>query len=551
MANFPIFLKKKKYTTICDRLEKHFLLRKLLQCEAYKIKVINGYSKEEKLLRYVPPESHKQVINEKFVIRYKEKEYPVQLILNKSKEALPQGKPYGDSGILFYYGKYSVLDFSLGRYDRDPSFSKFFGEAKIEIEKLVRDPNEVSLVDEKRRGLDLTHEFNIKLIDEINNRLKNIQEEEESSKFTFDESTKKEILKELNKIYREIKGRGPPPEPPIKPDFFEFYPVYVDIKEYEPKKVFLVINSSLITNKIAINIQSKNRDIIVKPTTIKLEEEKIKEGDFVIKQIEIYSEEAETKGEVSATSDSIEHSSKLGIRVLRNPIFTPENGFAFIPNKTTMVDGGKKKVDLCMCKEIIADKEIYLNQQGPINCPGKWILPDQKNLNEKMIKNILKLEIPIEVKGTGHIGEKATLVATYGNKRSTLDVTIIPEPSITGLFRDIRLSPKDTKKISGFVEEEGVLEIYYKHPLIQKYMKKNFKIKNDFLVFIADTITREAIRALVLSGIKESSSTFPIFNPDNPELEIENYMINEYYEKGPKMHDLFTKLAKHWVEETV
>jgi len=108
----------------------------------------------------------------------------------------------------------------------------------MDIRELIKDPEEAPIVDEKRRGLDPDHPFNRKLFDEINKRLKSIQEEEEASRYSFDEQTKREILREVNKIYNEIKGRGTPPGPPIKPEFFEFYPVWADIKEYEAKTFF-------------------------------------------------------------------------------------------------------------------------------------------------------------------------------------------------------------------------------------------------------------------------------------------------------------------------
>jgi len=74
--------------------------------------------------------------------------------------------------------------------------------------------------------------------------------------------------------------------------------------------------------------------------------------------------------------------------------------------------------------------------------------------------------------------------------------------------------------------------------------KRNFRKNLDFLTFIADTITREAIRAFVLSGIKENSSRFPIMDMDHPEHAIKDHIIREYYEQGTKMHELFKKLAK-------
>jgi len=57
---------------------------------------------------------------------------------------------------------------------------------------------------------------------------------------------------------------------------------------------------------------------------------------------------------------------------------------------------------------------------------------------------------------------------------------------------------------------------------------KNFKNRPEFLIFIADTITREAVKAFVLSGVRENSSRFEIFDIDHPESDIEGHITHEY-----------------------
>jgi hypothetical protein len=544
-GTLPEYFRERKFVTICERLQQHFLMRKLLQNSDYRIYVMDIWTKEKKLLEYKPPKIDKEVLLEDFKIEYNGKKYNVHLLINKSSEGLSQGKPFGDSGLLFYYGKYSVVDFTFCRFDRDISFSKLFGEVKMEIEQLIRDPNESPLVDEKRRGLDPEHPFNKKLFSEINQRLKRIQEEEETSRYSFDEYTLRNVLRELNKIYKEIKGRGIPPEPPIKPETFAFYPVYASIKEFEPKTVFLIINSVITKDGFEIALQSTNPDIIVKKSTIKIEE--ATEQEFIVKQVQLYSEKANIKGEIIARPlfpPNLQQE-KMGVEVLENPIFSPVNGFAFVPDKTTIIDGGEKGVNLCIDRELIKTcRDIILTCSDPINCHGKWSLPNPENLEKYTIKNIVKIEIPIKTKGTEHIGEKATIKAFYEDRASTLSITVVPEPSITGLFRNIRPSAKSTKKISDFLRDEGILELYYKHPLIQKYMKKGFNSRLDFLVFVADVLTREAIKAVVLTGIQENSSRFPIFDMDHPESEIQEHINREYFEQGPKMHEIFMQLAR-------
>jgi phage pi2 protein 07 len=544
MGDLPEYFRDRKFFTIKEHLEKHFLMRKLLQRPEYEIYLIDELGNKFRL-QYKPPDIVEQLLKEEFKVSYKGNDYKISFTVNKAKKELEQGKPYGESGLLFYYGLYSVLDFTLGRYERDGSFSRIFGEVKMDIGKLVRDSSEAPLVDEKRRGLDMSHPFNRILMSEINSRLKIIEEKEEALEYSFDSASKKEVIAELNKIYKDIKGKGEPPKPPIEPDIFAFHPPHVYIREYEPKTVFLIINSAIVQDEFEIILQTTNSEIKSRPKDIKIQKEEIVEK-FIIKRIELYSEKSGGKAEIIATSNNPKYSTKIGVDVLENPMFSPRNGFAFIPDKTTIVDGGKKKVDLIMDKNLVSNglKIIRFTSEEPIICPGKWELPDEKNLERNLIRNIIRLEIPIEVKGQGHIGEKAIISAFYGNVSCDLGVTVVPEPSIGGLFRNIRPSSRDRKEITAFLDDEGVLEIYINHPLIKKYMKGNYRNKPDFLIFMADTITREVIRTFVRHGIYESSSRFHIFDLDRPEPEIEKHVAREYYEQGPKLHDLLLKLVK-------
>jgi len=305
MGKLPDYFRERKFETICERLQEHFLMRKLLEYPNYKIYVIDGKSKARKLLEYKSPKVEKQILRKPFKINYNGDDYLMVLTINKSKDELLQGKPYGKSGLLFFYGKYSVVDFSWCRFDRDLSFSKFFGELQMGIQEIIRDPDEI-LVDEKRRGLDPEHPFNKLLFNKVNGILKEIQEEEETSKYSIDKSIKKEIIKEVNRMYKDVKGKGPPPERqfPIEPETFAFYPVYISMMEYEPKTSFLIVNSSVVSDKLEIFLSSTNPDIIVKKPIIKIDKDTI-DDEFIVKPIELYSEKAKSKGEVIATSNQI------------------------------------------------------------------------------------------------------------------------------------------------------------------------------------------------------------------------------------------------------
>jgi len=150
IGTLPDYFRERKFSTIVERLTQHFLMRKMLENDKFKIHVINGRSREKVLLKHIPPKVEKQILNEKFQIDYDKKKYEVHLILNKSNLELPAGKPFGESGLIFFYGEYSVVDFTFCRFDKDLSFSKCFGEVKMGVEQLIRDYTDAPLVDEER-----------------------------------------------------------------------------------------------------------------------------------------------------------------------------------------------------------------------------------------------------------------------------------------------------------------------------------------------------------------------------------------------------------------
>jgi len=550
-GRLPPYFPRRTFKTICEDLRLHFMMRKLLQIPEYEIYVINVNSGERVRLTYSQPKVDKSLLKkEEIEIPYDGKKYKIYLVINKARKNLTQGKPFGGSGLIFYYSKYSVLDCSFGSLEGDPATSKLFGEVKMNIGELIKG-GEI-LVDEKRRGLDLTHDFNKALLDEINKRLRKIVEEEkEASEYSLDETTERDVLKELNKISREVKGPGPPPPPPVEPETLTFYPEHICIKEYEEKSIFLVINPAIITSDGGrISIRSANPKIrIVRGQQIKIKREEIEADKFIVKRIPLLGEGAGVKGDIFA--ETTQYSVRAGVEVLENPMFYPKNGFAFVPEKTTIIDSGKKKVNLIIKPEIIEKdmKRISLNSDNYIIiCPGEWILPDDvQKLDKYRIKDIIRLEIPIEVKAKkqGNIGEKANIIAKYGDKDASLLVEVTPEVGLGGLFRGIEPSPDITQKISEFDRSTGILKLYYNHPLLKKYMKKRgFQKRYDFMVFVTDTLTREAIKAIVESTVEGGSSKFVIFDLDNPRPEIEKYITEQYYKEGARIHDILPRLCK-------
>ncbi|MGC8651573.1 MAG: ATP-binding protein, partial [Minisyncoccia bacterium] len=268
-GTLPSFFKDKKFNTIAEKLSKHFLLRKLLQIDDFKVHLIDGYTKQEEILTYKFPQKKSKLIDEDFYIEYKNEKYKAHIKIYEAEKNLEGKKPFGETGLLIYSGLYSVLDLSLGSYENDPRFANIFGEVYLDIlnlEQKIRNGEEDPLVDNKRHGLITSNEFNLKLLQQINNYLeKIIQNKEEGETYTVNDN---EILKYINKITKEISGSGSEYIPPITPKYFEFYPNYKEIKERSQETIDLIINAMEMKSDSVIKLKSTDPNFKISPQEI-------------------------------------------------------------------------------------------------------------------------------------------------------------------------------------------------------------------------------------------------------------------------------------------
>lgn len=552
-GTMPEYFSPKTYSTLVDHLSKHFLLRKLLQHSEFEIYLKNAWTGKITKLAYKEPKIDKTLLDERFKIKYDGRDYKADIKIHRSKEKIKKRKPIGKGGLIFYYSDYSVIEHTLGDYSRNPVTDQIFGEVKLYIKDLI-ESGEI-LVDEKRRGLDTTHSFNNKLMKQVNKKLEKVIEmEKEESKYTVDDSKKKDILKKLNEIGEEAIGKGPkkPARIPKEPNTFTFSKPYMTIKELEEKNNYLIVNSDIVPpSGLEIKLGSDNPDIKIKrKNKLILEQEDFEENEFLIRSVPVFCKKPGVNGEIFAETE--DEKEVVGIESIENPIFNPEDGFEFIPNKTTIVDNGEKDVDLIIDSEVITNnsREIKFGSSSmELGCPGKRKLPKKSNLDKYRIRDILKVPIPIKVKGEGNVGKNGKISAKYEDKSSEISVKVVQNPLFGGLFRDIEFSPKDSREVVDF--EEGILNVYHEHPLMKKYMNKDgFRKKKDFLVFTADSLTREACRAIIETAIDRGSSQYAILDQDNPEPEIREHYLNQYYENGSKFHDLFFDLLKNFEIKT-
>ncbi len=550
-GRLPEWFPDKKFSTICKHLANHYMMYKLVQMEKFEIICVDTFTKDKINLSdlYEIPKEDKnfESIKKEIFLTYQNKKYNFSLEIKKSNKPLDFGKPYGKAGLYFFYGDYTVLDFSFGN-SRYPEMRSFFGEVRMGVEQLVRKGE--LFVDEKRKGLS-DHPLNEDLLAEIDKIVSKIADEQrEVTHYVF----KKEswMQQEMKKIYQDMnKGGGKNFQLAIKPRKFEFASPHTDVMEFEPKNIFLIINCAIISSEIEISLSTKNKNLeILSPSTknIILKEEDIdelsieKDGEkFIVKSIKVYSEKKDSSDEIIAILNGY-HKSKIGISLVSNPIFNPRDGFEFAPKengKVTITEGISKKVDLIISQIIYNEKERNVkidNAHGGIKCAGNFDIPIKKNLDRYKIKNVIRYPFEI-ISKSGEIKERKGVVkAFYRDKETQIEISIVPPGGIN--FKGVKfVKSEGTLEISHY-KEDGFVYIYEDHPLVKKYKKRDWKNKNDCLTFFADVIAREFIEKTIRDSIKSGSPKFQIMNQDNPEPEIRDHFRDEYYKNAAKIHEI-------------
>jgi hypothetical protein len=533
-------------------LTKHFMLRKILQIPEYEIFFLGPDYDSPRKLTYSPPEG-KILKEEQFEISDAIfGKFKVRLLVKKAKEDLSQIGEFRDGGLVHYYGEYAVVDCTLWGFENDPFAKKMFGEVYIEgFDKLLR--KEEDVLDEKRRGLNQRHPFIEKLSLEIATRLKILVEKERETgkiaEYNFDESSKINALKELNKIAKqEIAGGKEPIEKPlpIKPETISFYPIAsTEIKVYEEKTIYLVINEK-IAKKEMIKINCTTENIRVTPNEFLVDKKSMysytKNGDkYLVKTIKLYSENVNCEGMLTATFGNFTDS--INIKVIDNPKLYPPNGFAFFPPETKIVVGNEKNIDLVIEKDLIGSQnkiKLEFEVDNP-NIFCKKCIEFSIDTKRDILGNKV-IVLPIPVKGL-KMNEKGSITTTYKDKKAEVKVKVV-SPFGEGLFKEIKIVEEEVgHEISYFNKMEAIIYVYAKHPLVLRYKeKKDFQKQPDFLTFIADTITRTVCWEIVKN--RKEKGSLEILNPKTENEEMEHDYKRIYFEHGGRMHDILIPFLK-------
>ena len=331
------------------------------------------------------------------------------------------------------------------------------------------------------------------------------EKDRDKNKSIIDDEESQRILNDINNLIKSEVGKAitnskdvPNWRPIDKP--FGFFPSNKEVllKEFEKRSVYIVVNKDLLDeDDKEIILKMKSKKIKISPLKIKIKENSFDEDGFFLKRVNIYSEEKDSFGVL--TAENKKHDEEITIKVIENEKMNPEGGFAFIPNKIKIAKGKSKELSLVFDKKRLklGEKlEVSLNSKDIIlkKFPAKIEEAKEGKLN----KNIGILRIEVEGK---KIGASAKISARCNDKYAECLAEVVDEKEIKrkNYLEKIELSEKaDPIAISKYDENEKTIWIYLKHPIILEHRKtigENIKISvimhQDLILLLADILTRE------------------------------------------------------------
>lgn len=523
----PEHFVKIKIQKLFSRLALHPQLRKINQSDRYEIIIKNPEGSFNQRLFYIPPEG-KVILKDEFVIKTSGTKVKVKMLVKKAERDLDQEGEFREGGLLVFFNEDAVLDCSLFGFDKDPHARKLFGEIELKnFDSLLK--KEEPVLSDERKGLDKTHPFVKQLEKEIYKRLKKIIEAEKRLKRSAVTEASFLNLKGLGRINKIASKEIEEPEdilaPPkhFVPNDLGFYYNSIQVPERETKKIILVVNLSQFSRKSTVKIQTNDDRIHVEPEKVRLTSSKVKVSEVdnipvARLKVSVTGLEKGVEGVVSAECE--DKNTELFVSVKENPKLYPKNGFSFVPNETTIVEGKTKKVSLIINRTLFPSAKTVTLESSNETIK---VLDKKLNIdNGKLLKDEERI-VELLVKIHAHVaGEEGLVIAKLGNKEAELKLKTISsiEKKTRGLFRGIvEDATRNPKELSSY--EDGIIYIHTGHPLIKYFREVHQEYRK--YVFYWTLITKIAVericRQIVLE--KRNRGKLEVLTSESETIEYE------------------------------
>ncbi|MEM3714682.1 MAG: ATP-binding protein [Candidatus Micrarchaeaceae archaeon] len=528
-------------------LQRHWLLRKILEGDTYAVKFFDKQSNSVVNLN-LPDSITKSTVTvletgEKLI--YKGATFHIKIKIFKVGQEIDYAW-YADAPLLVVYNEDTVAEKSLlPNLENDMRASMLAGEVYVDGFGRLLSADE-SVLDEKRIGLDRRHPFNKELMVLVNDKIKPLLKQTSiSERPNFDISKVLAVANNIAKNELQSDITTPPRNfrPPNGAIGF-YYREEMDIKQEDEKSVFLVVSTQKIQKNVKIS-SSDGNIVELSPQEIELTKFKKRKNldpDLRYARVVI---KGQNIGSTVVKAEAGEYIDKLVVSVKHNEILDIA-GIGFSPNKIEHPVAEKNNfLNLYIRKSIlIKNEKIKLVSSHPkIHVPSAVIPDNFKSFGSDMLYSKIKISILEKVK----VGEFATVQAIYNGLKTDANITIVKQISRLpkGLFRDIKDESNEASDEIARVAEDGTIYVNISHPVLRNYFIKDVGKKSAvYMAVYADAISRTIAKKIANKKF-ENNQLYIVDLKDAKAVHgrIENEVDKIYKKYGVDIHKAIISTA--------
>jgi hypothetical protein len=464
-----------------------------------------------------------------------------------------------EGGLLVLDEDDAVLDLHLFGFDEDPAARRLSGTLRLRgagtyIRAKLNQKEPEEILTETRDGFEKNLSFYRGLRDRVQPRLQplvaKLRELGPEPKQKLSERIRErhqQALDILNKLASEILGRNarvpliptalrtPPPQG------IAFASAHVSVQASVNTPAALLINTALVQPNDQIQVTSDGREITVSPGTLIMGEDR-GEGGLLVKIVRIRSDYADVGGKITAVWKQT--SAVLDVTTTAREVITPVNGLEFDRDEYSVRVGARRHLRIFIdVDKVSLGSEIELTADRP----GLRLVESKGKLAQSHLVTPRVAQIDLAVAGVDLADEilvTATSLQFAAGTRVSVAKRDKQERGKFGLFKDYKFQALE-RKVQSLYVPDGVILINTKDPVNVTYFGEEpyRAVEEEFhcQVRLADLILNECLWILVSQAL-ESGKLDRRF-PNNPEIDVRNYVDEKKFEIGPQIHSLFVGKA--------
>lgn len=464
-----------------------------------------------------------------------------------------------EGGLLILDEDEAVLDLTLFGFDDDPNARRIVGMIRLigagdYIRRKLNEATPEELLLESRDGFDKNHGFyrllRSKMQPHISPIVELLREDRTPPKSTLSEPTRekhKQVFDVLNRLYKEMLGKtGKVPtvptslrEPPASG--IAFATSHVSIQTGVNTPVPLLLNRALVRPGDDVTLQTDTGDLLVTPSHLIIDEvDDVTKAQ--IKMLRVISATAGIQGKLTAQWKDVVVD--LAIMTTEREVVTPINGLEFERDEYSVRLGARRHLRLFVdLEKIPVGSEIHASHEGTAlklaNAAAR--LEESDRITEK----VAFVEIPV----VGiQITKDVVLTASFGPYVAGTAVSVVKrekqERAMGGIFQGYNFVPLE-RKIQAQFDPQGWILINTKDPVNQRYFGPDpFRSVEEYAhcqVRLADLILNECLQMMVSEALQDGKLDHRF--PNNPEIDLRNYVDAMKFEYGPQIHSLIVTKA--------